>query len=122
MRFVLKACVTQGFHNGNISVGECNVLAYKTDYGILCGVVLTLNHILPFLEIGNTGIKSEMIAYYLCKTFLFKHKRYFVKRRSGKVLDNVLLANVTEAGNLISHILRNLHLASANENVGLNAE
>ena len=63
-----------------------------------------------------------MLAYNLCKTFLFKHKGYFVKRRSCEVLYNVLLTDITEACYLLGHILRNFHFTSANENIGLDTE
>ena len=49
VRFVFKTGMTQRFHNGKVCVGKGNILSDKTDNGVLCGIVLTLNHIFPFL-------------------------------------------------------------------------
>ena len=64
----------------------------------------------------------QMLADNLCKSFLFKPQRHFVKRRSGQVLDNVLLSHVAEMRYLFFHFVGYFHLAAQHQNIRLNAD
>ena len=56
------------------------------------------------------------------QTCFLKHERNSIQRRSGEVRDNVLLADVAEACNLLHHVLRDLAVAAENQHVRLDTD
>ncbi len=63
---VFIAAVTECLGNRKICVVKCNVLSAKCDFALLCTVVDSVKHLLPFGEVGfpvNRNIKLS--AYYV---------------------------------------------------------
>ena len=119
---VCRACMSDGLHNGDVCVRKRNVLAYETDGQRLCCVLLHVNHVLPLGEVRLSVLKTKVVARGVRQTCFLKHERNSIQRRSGEVRDNVLLADVAEACNLLHHVLRDLAVAAENQHVRLDAD
>ena len=72
---VCSAGMSDGFHNGDICVRECNVLADKTDGQRLLRILLHVNHVLPLGEVRLPVLKSEVVACGVRQTGFLQHKR-----------------------------------------------
>ena len=75
---------------------KLDVLSYYGDPYFFLKVLLYLNYLLPFVQIGMNIGEIKPFADQRIKSFVFQKQRHFIKRIRVKVLDYASLAYIAE--------------------------
>ena len=114
--------MTESFGYGKICVVKLHIFSNKSDSYIFVCILCAANHLGPLCQVGSAVRKSQMTAYGMCQSFIFKPQWHLIQRRCCKILDNVLLADIAKQSYLLSHIVGDAFFRAADDYIGLYAD
>ena len=120
---VVEACVAERLHHGEVRVREVHVLADDADADLaLCGAH-AVDQLLPLPEHDRVllGVDPEDGADHRVQAFFVQHERDLVDALRVDVGDHRLDRHVAEERDLALQALRDVLVAPADDDVGLDA-
>ena len=105
-----------------VSVFELNVLADNADAHFALGMMEALQHVEPRLHIGRTILEAEQARDLRVEAFLAEFHRDFVDGFHIFHGDDAGFVDIAEESDLAFQINRDMALAAAEQNVGLNPD
>ena len=121
-RVVRDARVGDRFIDGFIRVLKFDVFADDTDLHFMRGVFHAAHDLVPDVFLGGRILQSEQVDHEVVHAFFLQRERQLVDRIHVAALDHGLHRHVAEHGNLVAQTGLERMVATAHQDVGLDAD
>ena len=122
MASLVDARMPERLDDGEIRVRKRNVLAHDRNVDLALAVVRRLEERFQRRQVDRAHLKPELVEDLHVETLLIESKRHLVDGRRVDAGEHVLGRHVAEQRDLLAHLVGNLVVGAAHDEVGLHAD
>ena len=119
---LVDARMPERLDDGEIRVRERDVLAHDRDVDLALAVVRRLEKRLQRRQVDRAHLKPELVEDLHVEALLIEGKRHLVDGRRVDAGEHVLGRHVAEQRDLLAHLVGDLVVGTAHDEVGLHAD
>ncbi len=122
LRTVCDTTMLQGLHDAEVGIMQLRILADDGDDRLAARMTQILDHMCPVGEIRLRAWQVETLEDRLREMLVLHHERHLVDELCVRVLQYMVRRHITEEADLLTNLLRNRILGTADEDVRMKTE
>ena len=119
---MVDTAVRKGLYHAQIGVGQFHILAHQGHAYAVGAGKLTLHHVAPLAQIAAPLRQAEHLDHLLVQALAVQHERDLIEAAGVEVLEYAVYRQVAEHGDLGAHIVGQLMVGAAHQNIRRNAD